>query len=116
MPSTTKYQPSYELIYEWVSADLKNETNAMCTWCKSIISVASMGESALKSHIFGKKHKSEALTRKKVVPLQNFMRKKGQPEKPTETVDCSNNNHETLSKGNYSFLINCILVLDHIIY
>jgi hypothetical protein len=70
---TTKYQASYELIYPWVARDPKTDTNALCTWCKTVINISSMGKSALHSHVKSIKHKNIVATKEKSIQMEMFV-------------------------------------------
>jgi len=90
--SSTKYQASYELIYPWIAPDPKINTNALYIWCKTVINIASIGKSALQSHVKSKKHESIVANREKST-LMNLLiqRKEGHSAQSVITANRSSN-------------------------
>lgn len=73
MPSTTRYQASYQLTFPWVAPDPKSDTNAFCTLCKKVINLTRMGKSAITSHAGGQNHKDKVASLRNSVPLETFV-------------------------------------------
>lgn len=78
-PSTTIFQSSYTLQFPWVKEHPNDKFSAMCTWCKTVINITSMGRTALKSHAKSAKHVLQESNRKKCLPIGMFFKTADNP-------------------------------------
>ena len=60
----------------WVAPHATSRQKARCKVCNKDIDVSTMGESALVSHMAGKKHK-EAVARRQSIPVTAFLTRSG---------------------------------------
>ena len=70
-----------------------DSTIAFCKICKSSISLSSMGNQALVSHMKGKNHNKKLSNVQKTLAMDQFVTLKSTPKtlpKPTTTNQCSN--------------------------
>lgn len=71
-PRITKYNPKWQKKFSWLNSVDGDDTKAYCKVCKKSFSIAHKGESSIKEHAEGAKHKETEKMQSSAQSLHSF--------------------------------------------